>query len=77
MDLVIPKLWNEIDNHINTDYDVTSWILCVIPHIRDNLLKISNVKHHFQVKNVIKTLYYGLTEKEFIETLDIFLSKYI
>ena len=30
----ISKLWIEIDKHINTDYAVLAWMLCVIPHIR-------------------------------------------
>ena len=47
--LVISKLWNEREKHINTDYHVTSCMLCVIPHIRENVFKISNRKHHIQV----------------------------
>ena len=35
--LVISKLWNEREKHINTDYAVTGWVLCVIPHIRDDV----------------------------------------
>ena len=30
----ISKLWIKIDKHINTDYYVTGWMLCVIPIIR-------------------------------------------
>ena len=31
---VISRLWNVMEKHINTDYSVTGWMLCVIPHIR-------------------------------------------
>ena len=31
---VIFKLWNKREEHINTDYAVTGWVLCVILHIR-------------------------------------------
>ena len=31
---VISNLWNKREEHINTDYAVTGWMLCVIPHIR-------------------------------------------
>ena len=33
---VIYSLWNKIEEHINTDYAVTGWMLCVIPHIRED-----------------------------------------
>ena len=41
---VISKLWIEIEKHVNTDYAVTGWILCVIPHIREDVFKNSNRK---------------------------------
>ena len=28
------KLWQKRQLHINTDFSVTGWMLCVIPHIR-------------------------------------------
>ena len=31
---VISSLWNEREKYINTDYAVTGWMLCAIPHIR-------------------------------------------
>ena len=31
---VIYSLYNEREKNINTDYDMTGWMLCVIPHIR-------------------------------------------
>ena len=30
----ISSLWNEREKYINTDYAVTGWLLCAIPHIR-------------------------------------------
>ena len=33
---VISNFWNEREEHINTDYDVTGWLLCVFPHIRED-----------------------------------------
>ena len=33
--IVISNLWNERKKNINTDYAVTGWMLCVIPHIRE------------------------------------------
>ena len=73
---VISSLWNKREEHINTDYAVTGWILCVIPHIREDVLKNAQNKHHIQVNNVIKTLFAGSTEKELHGTLDTFWSKY-
>ena len=36
----ISKLWIEREKHTDTDYDMTDWMLCAIPHIREDLLKI-------------------------------------
>ena len=69
---VISNLWNKREEHINTDYDVTGWMLCVIPHIREDVFKNAQNKHHIQVNNVIKTLFSGSTEKELHGTLDKF-----
>ena len=55
---VISSLWNERKKNINTDYDVTGWILCVIPHIRESIFKKAQNKHHIQVNSFIKTLFY-------------------
>ena len=56
---VISNLWNKREEHINTDYDVTGWMLCVIPHIREDVFKNEQNKHHIQVKLFIKTLFVG------------------
>ena len=61
---VVSSLWNKREVHINTDYAVTGWMLYVINHIRENVLKNAQNKHHTQVNNVIKTLFSGSTEKE-------------
>ena len=40
---VISSLWNEKEKHINTDYSVTGWMLCVIPHIREDIFKMHKI----------------------------------
>ena len=40
---VISNLWNEREKHINTNYAVTGWMLCVIPHIRGDVFKIHKI----------------------------------
>ena len=40
---VISNFWNEREKHINTDYAVTGWILCVIPHIRVDVFKMQKI----------------------------------
>ena len=60
---VISSLCNEREKNINTDYAVTDWMLCVIPHIRKDVFKNAQNKHYIQVNNVIKTLFAGSTEK--------------
>ena len=60
---VISNLWNEREKYINTDYAVTGWMLCVIPHIGEYVFKNAQINHHIQVNNVTKTLFSGSTEK--------------
>ena len=62
--------------HINTDYAVTGWMIFLIPHIREDVFKNVQNKHHIQLNNVIKTLYTGSTEKELYGALGTFWSKY-
>ena len=69
---VISNLWNKREEHINTDYAVTGWMLCGIPHIRGDVFKNAQNKHRIQVNNVIKTLFAGSTEKELHGDLDTF-----
>ena len=73
---VISSLWKEREKYINTGYAVTGCMLCVIPHIREDVFKNAQNTHHIQVNIVIKTLFVGLTEKELHGTLDDFWSKY-
>ena len=73
---VISSLWNEREKKINIDYAVTGWMLFIIPHIREDVFKNAQNKHHIQVNNVIKTLFSGSTEKELHGTLDTFWSEY-
>ena len=76
MCFVISKLWNKREEHINTDYSVTGRMLCVIPHIREEVFKNAQNKHNIQVNNVIRNLFAGSTEKELHGTLDTFWSEY-
>ena len=52
------------------------WILCVIPHIREDAFKNAQNKHNIQVNNIIKTLFAVSTEKELHGTLVTFWKKY-
>ena len=73
---VISNFRNKREEHINTNYAVTGRMLCVIPHIREDVFKNAQNKHHIQVNNVIKTLFAVSTEKELHESLDTFWSEY-
>ena len=66
------NLWQKRQLHINTDFAVTGWMLCVIPHIRKDAKDHSDRNHRKQVNNVIKTLFYGSSEEEINVNLDIF-----
>ena len=66
------NLWQKRQLHINTDFAVTVWMLCVIPNIRIDTKDHSDRNHRKQVNNVIKRLFSGSSEEEMNVTLDIF-----
>ena len=57
------NIWQKRQIHINTDFAVTGWIICVIPHIHKDAKDHSNSDHMKQVNNVIKTLFHGVPEE--------------
>ena len=69
-------LWQKRKNHINNDFAVTGWMLCVIPHICKDAKDHSDSDHRKQVNNVIKTLFSGASEEEMAVTQDIFWTEY-
>ena len=60
---VISSLWNLREKHSIFGYSVNGWMFCVIPHIREDIFKNAQNKHHIEVNNVIKTLFSRPTEK--------------
>ena len=63
--------------HINIGFEVTGWMLCVIPHIFRYVEYHSYSDHSKQVNNVIETLFCGLSEDKMAITRDIFGTEYI
>ena len=51
-------------------------MLCVITHIREDVFRNSQNKHHFQLNNIINDFFAGSTEKESHESINKFWSKY-
>ena len=76
LSLSVCKLCQERQLHINNDFEVTGWMLCVIPHIRKYAKEHSDSDHRKQVNNVIKTLFSGASEEEMAVTQDIFWTEY-
>ena len=56
------KIWQKRQIHINTDFVVTGWMLCVISQIRKYAKYHSDSDNRKQVNNVIKTLFHGVPE---------------
>ena len=54
---VISKLWIERKKHINTDYAMTGWMLCVIHQIWEDVFKNSNENNRNQVNTVLENLF--------------------
>ena len=70
------KLWQKRQLHINTDFAVTGWMICVIPHILKDAKDHSDMNHREQVNNVIKTLFFGSSEEDMNVTFDVFWTEY-
>ena len=70
------NLWQKRQLHINTDFSVTGWMLCVILHICKDAKYRSDRNHKKQVNNVIKTLFSGSSEEEMNVTLELFWTEY-
>ena len=66
------KLWQKSQLHINTDFAVTRWMLCIILHISKDEKDHSDIDNRKQVNNFIKTLFYGASEEGMDVTLDLF-----
>ena len=62
--------------HVNTDFSVTGWMICVITHIRKDAKYDSDSDHIKQVNNFINTLFSGAYEEEMPVTLDLFWTEY-
>ena len=73
---IVCNLCQKRQLHINTDFSVTVWMLCVIPHIRIDAKDHSDRNHRKQVNNFIKTLFSGSSEEEMNVTLDVFWTEY-
>ena len=54
MSSLVCSYWGKIEKHINIDYAVTKWVLCVITHIRKYVFENSDVNNMKQVNNAIR-----------------------
>ena len=66
----------EGEKQTNTDYAVTAWMIHLVPHIREDVFKNSNLNNMNEVNTVIKTLFYGFHDKELYETHNPFWNEY-
>ena len=73
---LVCKLWQKRQIHINTDFTVTRWMLCVITHICKNAKDHSDSDNRKHVNNVINTLFHGTSEDEMAVTKDIYWTEY-
>ena len=71
------SLWQKSQLHINTNFAVTGWMLCVITHICKDAKDHSDSDNRKQVNNVIKILFRKLSEYEMVVTQDLFCTEYI
>ena len=72
----VRNLWQKRQLHINTDFALTGWMLCVIPHIRKDAKDHSERNHRKQVNNVIKRLFSRSSEEKMNVTLEVFCTEY-
>ena len=70
------KIWQKRKIHINTDFKVTGWVLCVVPHMRKKVKYHSDSDNRKHVNNVIKKLFHEVPEYEMDVTQGIFWTEY-
>ena len=68
--------WQKRQIHINANFEVTGWMLCVIPHICKDAKDHSDSNNSKQVNNAIIPLFRGLHEDEMDFIRDIFWTEY-
>ena len=51
---LVYNFWYKRQLHINTDFSVTRWMLCVIPHIHKYVIDNSDGDNRKEVNDVIK-----------------------
>ena len=73
---LVYNFWYKRQLHINTDFSVAGWMLCVIPHISKYAKYHLYSDHRKQVNNVIKKLFYGLSEYEMDFNQDLSCTEY-
>ena len=73
---LVYNFWYKRQLHINTNFSVTRWMLCVIPHIRKYAKYHLDSDHRRQVNIVIKKLFYGWSEYEMAFNQDLFCTEY-
>ena len=66
---VISNLWNKREEHINTDYAVTGWMLCVIPHISEDVFKMHKINIIFRLTMLSKIFFLDQQKNSYIELL--------
>ena len=66
---VISSLCKKREEHINTDYAVTGWMLCVIPHIRENVFKIHKINIIFRWTMLSKLCFLDQLKRSYMELL--------
>ena len=54
---LILNYWGKREVHINTDYSVTGWMLCVITHIYNDAIDNSYGNDSKQFKNVTNKIF--------------------
>ena len=69
--------WGEREIHTNTDYSVTVWMLCVIPHIHNYVIYDYDGNNGNQVKTFIIVYFYGLSYDKMHVNIDLFWGEYI
>ena len=73
---LVCNIWQKIQIHINTGFEVNVWMICFIPHIRKDSKNHSDSDYRKQVNFIIKTLFRVLPEDEMAVTQDILWTDY-
>lgn len=70
------KAWMKLKRHLETDFALTAWALCVMPEVREDVAARMTGDHHEAIDRIITKLYSHDVMADIDEIIDTFWNQY-